>query len=307
VTNPARTIRRIDQHAESPPGAFVKTWETEFQGQVRRFLVSRPQRIPDHPLPVILEVHGSGLGAATQLATSGAAVRARDSAVVIVPQAAIPFRLRPDLPAGWAWNVPGSPLPGEPGVRPDLPDDVGFLAALLNIAAARSPAPLGGLHLLGFSGGARLCGRLALELGEAVTSVAAIAGLRSPARQPASGLRVLAVHGRRDSINPYIGGENPRWREPVYDAAHSWALALGCAPVAATMRPSPALEIHSWAAGQQERVRLVTLHRAGHCWPGSRNTDHADQFGPCDDIDATGLALDFFGIQSAEPGLASAR
>jgi hypothetical protein len=48
--------------------------------------------------------------------------------------------------------------------------------------------------------------------------------------------------------------------------------------------------------GQQEYVRLVTLGRAGHCWPGSQDAAHHRQFGVCDDADATGLALDFFGI-----------
>lgn len=301
MTSLAGSARRIEQHAGRPPGVFTEAWETETEDGMRRFLLSRPPGTPDHPLPVILDVHGSGLDAAAQLLTSGAAHRARNSAVVILPQAAIPFRLRPDLPAGWAWNVPGSPLPGEASVRPGLPDDIGFLTALLGLAADLSPSGLSGVHLLGFSGGARLCCRLALEAGDTVTSIAVVAGLRPPARPPSGSLRVLAVHGWQDAVNPYPGGQDPRWHEPVPDAAQSWALALGCAPAPAVERPSPALETRSWSAGRTERVRLLTLDRAGHCWPGSRDTGHHRQFGRCDDADATGAALDFFGIPEARP------
>jgi polyhydroxybutyrate depolymerase len=220
-------------------------------------------------------LHGSGFTADTYATTSDALHLAARGAIVVMPEAVIPFRLNPAWPWGFAWNVPNSPLPGESSPR-QQPDDVAFIRAVLAACPHRYPGlPV---HLMGYSGGARLASYVAATESN-LASVGLVAGVRFPNEATATP-PMLAIHGQRDTINPYAGSNNARWGAGVQTVARCWARAAGCLE-----RP----QLHVIMSGVQEErfamvnglspVRLVSLTHVGHAWPGSTDAEHIAQFG----------------------------
>ena len=108
------------------------------------------------------------------MAVTAARSFAAVGAVVVVPQAGIPFRLLAEWPAGWAWNVPGSPLPGESIAR-DEPDDMAFMDALTTRLIDQHGVDPRRIHVRGFSGGARLASHLMAAMTNRLTSCVASA------------------------------------------------------------------------------------------------------------------------------------
>ena len=156
---------------------------------------------------VIISLHGSGFTSRTHGAMVNAEHLASGGALVLTPQALIPFRYSAVFPEGFGWNVPGAPLPGQTVVR-DGPDDVGFITSLLDMTRARHPdLPV---HLLGYSGGARLASHV-LAVDATAASAGLVAGALFPPACSSAVAAVLAIHGRRDDVNPYDGADGVRW------------------------------------------------------------------------------------------------
>lgn len=280
-------------------GRINYQWRSlEFDGQSRRYLLAEPAGDSDiAPSPVIVDLHGSGSDPVRHLLTTKSDRICRRGGIVLLPEAAIPFRLRPDLRDGRAWSIPGAPLVGEQTPRAHAPDDVGFVAAVLDDVSKIRRIDPASVHAMGFSGGARLCCYLVRDLPDRLASIGAVAGLRFPPGLPATSVGVLAIHGRGDDINPYLGGAGPRWDVPVESAAEAWAAAAGARGVTARFCGST-VHHRRWAANGREQVRLITLDRAAHCWPGSSDEEHRRDFGVCDEIDATDVLLGYFALNS---------
>jgi polyhydroxybutyrate depolymerase len=261
-------------------------------GVQRRFRVVAPGSFPGVPPRLVVDLHGSGFGADDQMRVSGSPRFARRGAVVVLPEAAIPFTLQPGWPAGFAWNVPGSPLPGEDHHR-DGPDDVAFVAAVIAEISSRFGVPAGRVHVMGHSGGARLASHLAARL-PGITSVGLVAGARFPP-VPQWWPAVLAIHGRADEINPYAGGLGPRWDVSVPDSIARWAAGAGCGPEARARQTEPGVTEHRYERSDgTSPVRLLALDGVGHAWPGSRDPAHASRFGAPGRFDASEALWDFF-------------
>jgi polyhydroxybutyrate depolymerase len=216
----------------------------------------------------------------------------------VIPQAGIPFRMLADWPAGWAWNVPGSPLPGEMIPR-DEPDDVAFIHALIARLVERHGVDPNRLHLRGFSGGARLASHLMARVTDQLASACCVAGVRfvepSPGRLPP----LLAIHGSLDAVNPYEGDGGARWFESVESVVAQWAHVFGCGPtplrraVSDQVREARYVDFAGFAA-----VRLITVADAEHSWPGTAHRDHVEQFGVSGSWDASQAHWEF--VQDVE-------
>jgi polyhydroxybutyrate depolymerase len=291
-------LSRID--AETPrrnrtaaDGVVSGTYEIEVQGFVRSYLLIRPRGIDPGTIPAIIDLHGSGSWPEEHVAITGARSSAVIGAVVVVPRAGIPFRFPAESPAGWAWNVPGSPLPGETIAREE-PDDIAFLDALIIRLIDRHGVDPDRIHLRGFSGGARLSSHVMAKVPDRLRSTCCIAGVRfvepSSSRLPP----MLAVHGARDAVNPYQGGAGPRWSESVESAVRRWATAARCAPMPQCPNSVGDIrEVRYADAAGFAAVRLVTVADAAHSWPGTAHRDHIAQFGPPGSFDAAQAHRDF--------------
>jgi polyhydroxybutyrate depolymerase len=214
------------------------------------------------------------------MAITDAQLLAASGTLVAVPEAAIVFRLLEGWPAGRAWNVPGAPLPGETGTRQE-PDDVGFLRVLIDRLVSLHRADPARIHLRGYSGGARLAAHAAMSIPGRIASICCVAGVRFPGTSGTRGLPpLLAIHGERDIINPYLGGNGPRWTYSVPEAVRRWAMSTECeAAQLESSIDSTVREISYARPDGSHPVRLTVIAAGTHAWPGTRDRQHCAQFG----------------------------
>src|SRR5688500_6920485 len=97
------------------------------------------------PLPLVLNLHGSGGNAAGQARTSGFEDVATSEGFAVAS-------LQAD---GGRWNVP---------VNETLPDDVAYVSDVIDHVAARLCIDLARVYATGFSGGGRMSSRLGCRL-----------------------------------------------------------------------------------------------------------------------------------------------
>lgn len=228
-----------------------------------------PVHAPDAegPMPLLLDLHGSNSNGAQQAAISGfRALADAHGFAVAHPSAAIGAPLLPQtLPGGnLAWNVPGAPLAvgAEPpaGAR----DDVAFLTDVIAAIGERMRIRPSAVVVTGFSGGGRMACAFADARPDLVAGLAPVAGLRAP-RGPGAAVPVLALHGGDDAVNRLAGGDDPRWRESVHDAAAGWAARNGAG--AAITAEEGRITATRWHGGAP--VELQVVHGGGHTWPGT--------------------------------------
>jgi polyhydroxybutyrate depolymerase len=273
-------------------GVTAKEYDIRVQGITRRYLVIQPDNIEPATVPTVIDLHGSGSSAEEHVSITDARSFAALGAVFVVPRAAIPFRLLADWPAGWAWNVPGSPLPGESAARRE-PDDMAFLDALTTRLIDGHGVDPCRIHLRGFSGGARLSSHVLAASGDRMASVCCVGGVRFVA--PSGDLcPLLAIHGYLDEINPPDGGDGPRWSESVASAVYRWAIVSRCGPTPQHHTIGDGVRATCYYDGDDvAAVRLITIADAAHSWPGTSQRDHIAQFGASGSFSASQAHWEF--------------
>ena len=84
-------------------------------------------------------------------------------------------------------------------------------------------------------------------------------------------IRIVAVHGDANSVDPYRGGIDGRPGYPAIPPAGAaiaaWAALDGC-PTATTTRITAHIAATTYPCG----ARLVTVNGGGHTWPGARQS-----------------------------------
>jgi polyhydroxybutyrate depolymerase len=244
----------------------------EAGGRRRRFLVHIPRERGAGSWPVVVNLHGSTSNPEEQLALSGMVpVADREGFVVVAPAS-----------VGEAWNVP--PDPGGP-------DEVGFVAEVLDRVGELIPVDWTRVYATGFSGGARLASHLATALADRFAAVAPVAGLRAPG--PADrAVPVIGFHGAADPINPYDGGGPSYWQTGVEQALEAWRAHHGCGEPERE-RVTETCERRIYRRDGITRLVFYRIDGAGHQWPGSA-MDIGPAFGPLErGVAATRLAWEF--------------
>jgi polyhydroxybutyrate depolymerase len=217
------------------------------------------------PVPLVLNMHGSGSTASEQEQFTGMDGTAdADGFIVAYPQALIPNG------SGFDWNVPGVPLVGGRSVPPAGADDVAFLTQLASVLEQRYCVDHSRVYATGFSGGARISSQLACDASTTIAAVAPVSGLRRPV--PCSAARpvpVMAFHGTDDPVDPYDGNGQAYWTYSVPQAAKDWAQQDGCAATAARSQPTPTVTLTQYTGcGGGASVELYSITGEGHEWPG---------------------------------------
>jgi polyhydroxybutyrate depolymerase len=217
-------------------------------------------------LPLVLDLHGSGGNSGGQAANSRfEALAAREGFLVATLQAGT---------EGNRWNVP---------VTADRPDDVLYVADVIDHVAARVCTDQTRVYATGFSGGARMSSLLACKLNSRIAAIAPMSGLRWPGPCEGRAIPVLTVHGLADPQNTYDGhveGRGGEWVESVPDALADWAKHNGCDGTAKLDDPAGPLSTLSYS-GCDADVRLVRVDGLVHRWAR-------------DEVDATAEAWKFF-------------
>jgi polyhydroxybutyrate depolymerase len=218
------------------------------------------------PLPLVLELHGSGGTAEGQARTSlFALLGEREGFLVASLQAAA---------EGNRWNVP---------VTSERPDDVRYVSDVIDHVAAHVCTDQQRVYATGFSGGARMSSLLACKLNDRIAAIAPMSGLRWPGPCSGRAIPVLTFHGLADPQNTYDGHAANRggeWVESVPEALAGWAKHNGCDGDAVLDDPPGPLSTLSYK-GCNADVRLVRVDGLVHAWARA-------------EVDATAEAWRFF-------------
>lgn len=247
----------------------------ERDGLKRRYVLHRPPACaPDRPHPVVVMLDGRGGTPWTGMKSTGWNAQAdAHGFLVAYPEAT---RMDPSGPLHFLdnpqmWNAGIGSSDAE---RPPV-DDVGFLRAVLDDLLARGAAKPGHIAMCGFSNGASMTFRFAVEAGERLAAIGTVAGHFRSGHQSGAALPLAHFFGKLDPLSPYDGGmvELPwgrtEWRPPARDSAQAWASRLGWREDEARIESRDGVTIERWGTpGDAREVMFTTIHDLGHVWPG---------------------------------------
>jgi polyhydroxybutyrate depolymerase len=275
----------------------------------RLYRVRGPTPRPGLRLPVVLMLPGAGATAAWTLTETGWGEMAeQEGFLLVVPEAS---RANPDRPADFLRNPPVWQV--RDGTSPLLPpgvDDLAFLDQVLHDLDERFSLDPARFYVTGFSNGASMTFRLALERPGRFAALAPVAGY-CPVANPtlARPIPTLFIVGTDDPLIPLQGGEiESPWdvplspRLPLQETLHRWAQALGC-PLPGHMRSAEeGVRVEVFGPGREGVQFLVyTVAGLGHHWPGGRGQMNPRFAGPASNkLQANRVIWDFFQKQRRE-------
>jgi polyhydroxybutyrate depolymerase len=246
-------------------------------GSDRPFLLYVPKGYDGKaPLPLLLNLHGSGGDGPGQMETSQMRGYADNAGFLVAAPNGGAI-----AGAGHAWVVPGSPPRGDapPG---GYPDDVKYLREVIAKVQAVACQNRAKVFVAGHSGGGRMASAMGCNAADVITAIVANVGLRAGAPRtssngvaepdpatcnPSRPLPVIAVHGTKDGTNPYDGGGQPDWQYTVPQAVARWAELLGCHSAETVTSFSPTIDqiSHSGCRGYSS-ITLYRVNGGEHVW-----------------------------------------
>lgn len=262
-------------------------------GQRRTALVYLPRgHRPGKPIPLLLDLHGSGSTPMQQLESTGITGTAeKRDFVVVAPQGGVPYTL--GRTKGFAWNVPGVPLVDGHPVPKGSPNDVQFLRDTVTAMSKLVCGDSQRVYVTGFSGGARMTSQLGCEMSNQIAAIAPVSGLRFPANcRPARPVPVISFHGTADAVNQYNGGKSPYWDSSVPAAAQLWARQDHCTATPTQRQVANQVNASTYAGcGGGAQVELIAITDGRHAWPGTPGS--MAHSAPAPKIDANDLIWSF--------------
>ena len=229
----------------------------------------------ERPLPLVLVFHGGGGTAKlAALSTRWSDKADRVGLFVVYPEG---IRPEPERPATFLRNPPfwnagsGIGCAGRENV-----DDVGFIRSLLDELGEALPVDPRRTYAVGFSNGASMAFRVAMELSERFAAIAPVSGLlwRQEPR-PTRPVPMIYITGTADPLNPLDGGSiRSPWgkleaRVSVTRSVETWASWLNCPAEPRVISDRDGVRRVRYGPGDQgSEVEFITIADAGHVWPG---------------------------------------
>ncbi len=270
----------LDRLAE--PGS--RTIAITVNGLERTSIVHVPAGYnPQTPSPLVIMLHGGGGTARAASWESGWTAKAdKEGFLVAFPNA---MARDPTRPGSFAanpqlWNDGSDRF--YPGRVP--PDDVGFIAALLDDLSARFAVDLRRIFVTGFSNGASMSFRVGAELPDRIAAIAPVAGALwfdpPKFRQP---VPMCYITGTADPLNLIEGGiprlagggsdsVRAKPKPPVRDSILKWARALGCPASAASTSDANGVRTETYhPCIDRAEVVYIAVDGLGHTWAGGRS------------------------------------
>lgn len=231
-------------------------------GEPRSYLLHRPpQAAAGAPLPLLIALHGTSMRAADMFGYTD------------LPQLA--DRVGLVLAAPQSLGIVFNDGLGAAGSAAAAVDDVGFVEAVADDVKQRAAVRADAVYVVGFSNGASLAQRLAIESRYPFGGFAAVAGaVRVATPGVARAAPLLLVFGSADPLNPPEGGlvwiPVPHVKAAPAQRVRDWAARLHCegAPQATQLAGVPAQLWPRCAEGA--RLAAVTIEGLGHHWAGAR-------------------------------------
>lgn len=145
-------------------------------------------------------------------------------------------------------------------------DDLTFLSALVTRLVASECADAARVVITGLSDGGDMAGLAACALPGRFRAVVTVAASTEP-RRGCRPIRIVALHGDMDPLDPYRGGPDGRPgyppTPPAGPAIAAWAALDGCQS-ATISRIAAHIVTTTYPCGAE----LVTVNGGGHTWPG---------------------------------------
>lgn len=287
----AATAARIER-----PGDY--TFTMRHAGSTRLYRVHVPKTYdPATPAALLLALHGGGGSMEYQSddAYYGLITAAEQQGFVAV------------FPNGFSrfpngklatWNA-GSCCGG---ARDSDSDDVGFIRSLIARLTRQLNVDRARIFAAGMSNGGMMAYRLACEMSDVFTAIAAVAGTDNTREcTPRHPVAVLHIHARNDSHVLYTGGPGPDVSAKeqatdftsVPDSVARWVRFNGCAatPQRIIERPGAYCDLYS-ACREDARVQLCVTETGGHSWPGGAKPRGGEP--PSQALSANAVMWDFF-------------
>ena len=207
-------------------------------------------------MPLVLNFHGFGSNAVQQSFFADFNVEAEDRGLLVA---------YPDGQAN-SWNAGG--CCGE--AVDDAVDDVAFVRALIEQAAATLCIDTRRVYATGMSNGGFMSHRLGCEAADVIAAIGPVAGalvLPPEACAPSRPVPVIHFHGTEDGVVPYEG--SAAGFPVVEESLAGWAERNGCDPASSVTFEMDDVSCQTWEGCEEDAtVTLCTLDGFGHCWPG---------------------------------------
>jgi polyhydroxybutyrate depolymerase len=220
-------------------------------------------------------LHGAGASARWTVAETGWGAKADEAGFLAVFPEALPVEPREPT------HITKNPRLWHDGVGVQLDgdryrDDVAFLKSVLDDLVQRFSVAPEKIYLTGFSNGAVMVFRLAVESSERLAAIAPVAGhcrvVDPQLRRP---MPTLFIIGAQDPLVPLDGGhiQSP-WGEfrnqpPVQESLAKWAQALGCSSEAREINNDAGVRTSIYEPGRNGvELRVLVVEGQGHHWPG---------------------------------------
>jgi polyhydroxybutyrate depolymerase len=200
-----------------------------------------------HRLGLVIGLPGYGRTSEDLAAQSRIPARAMAAGLLaVLPQGTGPAR---------SWNLSGAPAN----------DDLTFLSALVTQLAVTECADPAHVVITGISDGGDMAVFAACAWPGMFRAVVTVAASIDP-RVGCHPIRIVAVHGDADPVDPYRGKPGSGGyaaTPPAAAAIAAWAALDGCRTTVTT-RIAPHIVTTTYPCGAQ----LVTVNGGGHTWPG---------------------------------------
>ena len=240
------------------------------------------------PMPLVLAFHGVGANGKEMAKMTGFSQLAEQAGFIVV----YPDAIRKH------WDA-------RRGNQPETTNDVGFISALIDDLGQRYTLDRDRIYVTGFSNGGTFAYRLACELSDKITAIAAVSATmpENVARtcQPVKPISVLLMHGTKDAVIPY--GPPGRALLSVADTVKFWSTRNRCSPqvVKESLPKSPHIRLETYQQCNNETtVRLYTIEGAEHGWGDTQSGTTGTPGKPSEETNASTIIWDFFSKNSAK-------
>lgn len=185
--------------------------------------------------------------------------------------------------------------------KEDNSDDVMFLKHLLKLFAGQFNLKKDRVMVAGFSNGAMMAHRFAIEAPECVSAIATISGgMNYHQKIPTRPVSVLSMHGLLDTHAPYKGGlgkdtRYPRKDQAIEEGIQKWARWNGSHSISVKKICGGEVQLTQFTQGSESTViHDYIIQSQGHAWPGGR---HGLRYGNVDEpfkhLNASKIIYDF--------------
>jgi polyhydroxybutyrate depolymerase len=186
--------------------------------------------------------------------------------------------------------------------RDEQVDDVGFIRKVLTHVSQQVSVDYSRIYATGMSNGAMMAYRLACEMSDVFSGIAAVAGTdNTRSCQPGAAVSVLHIHAQNDSHVLFTGGAGPDSVRAsqvtdyvsVPDSLAKWTRLDACSstPHRTLERPGAWCDTYAPCSGAS-KVQLCVTQTGGHSWPGGEKGRGAEP--PSQAISAVDVMWDFF-------------